>query len=99
MLKGLIKKDIKKNESFYRWYDENQKIYSHPDTAIVNAFKKNKDSVDYILFGGTWCDDTQFILPKFFILQDKAGVSNEHITFFAVDRQKQTAGNMSSALN
>ncbi|MEO6453041.1 MAG: thioredoxin family protein [Ginsengibacter sp.] len=99
ILKGLISKDILKSDTAYKWYSENQKIYAHPDTAIVNAFKRNKDSVSYIIFGGTWCEDTQFILPKFFILQEKAGVSNEHITLYAVDRQKQTSGNLSLAFN
>ena len=97
MLKGIISKDIVKNDTAYKWYAENQKIYANPDAAIVNSFKKNKDSVNYIVFGGTWCDDTQFILPKFFILQEKAGISNERITLFAVDREKQTMGNISSA--
>src|ERR1700694_3313527 len=86
ILKGIITKDIIKNDTACKWYAENQKIYTHPDTAIVNAFERNKDNVNYIIFGGTWCDDTQFILPKFFVLQEKAGISNDRITFFGVDR-------------
>lgn len=98
MLRGIISKDIIKNDTAYKWYSDNQRIYAHPDTAIISAFERNKDSVNFIVFGGTWCEDSQFILPKFFILQEKAGISDERITFFAVDRQKKTIGNMSSAL-
>jgi thiol-disulfide isomerase/thioredoxin len=99
ILKGIISKNIIKNDTAYKWYAENQKIYTHPDTAIVNTFLKNKDSISYIVFGGTWCEDTQFILPKFFVLQEKAGIPDDKITFFAVDRQKKTTGNISSAFN
>ena len=99
ILKGIISKDIIKNDTAYKWYAESQKIYSHPDSAIVNTLARNKDSVSYIVFGGTWCEDTQFILPKFFMLQEKAGISNDRITLFAVDRQKRTTGNISSAFN
>lgn len=99
ILKGLISKDIIKNDSSYKWYAENQKIYANPDSIIVKALQAKKDSVNYIIFGGTWCEDTQFILPKFFMLQEKAGVSDERITLFGVDRIKQTSGNISSAFN
>ncbi len=99
ILKGIISKSIIKNDTTYKWYAENQKIYKHPDTAIINAFVKSKDSISYVIFGGTWCEDTQFILPKFFVLQEKADVSNDRVTLFAVDRQKQTSGNISSAFN
>jgi thiol-disulfide isomerase/thioredoxin len=99
ILKGVINKDILKNDTAYKWYTENQKIYMHPDNTIVNAFEKNKNAVNYIIFGGTWCEDTQFILPKFFMLQEKAGISNEHIILYAVDRKKQTTGNLSAVYN
>ena len=42
-----------------------------------------------------WCsaapgEDTQFILPKFFKIQEKSGVPDEAVTFFAVNRDKKT---------
>ncbi len=99
ILKGIISKDIIKSDTAYKWYAQSEKIYLQPDTAIINSFVKNKDGVSYIIFGGTWCEDTQFIVPKFFVLQEKSGVSNNRVTFFGVDRQKQTTGNISSAFN
>ena len=98
ILKGIINKDLIKNDSTYKWYATNQKDYTNPDTAIVGALHRD-NAVKYVVFGGTWCGDTQFILPKFFMLQEKAGITDDRITFFGVDRQKQTLGNMSSALN
>ena len=73
ILKGIINKDLIKNDSAYKWYAANQKSYANPDTAIVGALHRD-NSVKYVVFGGTWCGDTQFILPKFFMLQEKASL-------------------------
>lgn len=98
ILKGIINKNLIKNDTAYKWYAVNQKSYTNPDTAIVGTLQRGT-SVKYIVFGGTWCDDTQYILPRFFVLQEKAGITDDRITFFGVDRTKQTLGNIASALN
>jgi len=98
ILKGIINKNLIKNDTAYNWYAANQKSYTKPDTTIIGKLKRDS-TVKYIIFGGTWCDDTRVILPKFFILQEKAGISDNRITLFGVDRQKQTIGNITSAMN
>ena len=98
ILKGIINKGLVKNDTAFKWYSESQKIYAASDTAIIGALQRNT-SVNYIVFGGTWCDDTRFVLPKFFMLQEKAGIADSRISFFGVDRQKQTLGNLAAALN
>lgn len=98
ILKGIINKNLIKSDTTYTWYTENQKSYSNPDAAIIKAL--NSDStIKYVVFGGTWCDDTRFILPKFFMLQEKAGIAENRISIFGVDRNKETIGNLASALN
>ncbi len=97
VLKGIINKDIIKNDTSFKWYEESRKIYQRPDTAIVGTFARNKD-VSFVIFGGTWCEDTHFILPKFFMLQEKAGIADDHIALFGVNRDKQTIGNIASAM-
>jgi thiol-disulfide isomerase/thioredoxin len=98
ILKGVITKYILENDSSFNWYASSQSIYM-PDTAIVTVLKKAKDSVQFILFGGTWCDDTQYILPKFFKLQEASGIDDNAISFFAVDRDKKTSGNIADAFH
>src|SRR5665811_1978911 len=97
ILKGIINKDLIKNDTAFKWYANNQKIYNNPDTAIVGALHRD-NIVKYVVFVGTWCEDTQFILPKFFKLQEKAGIADDRITIFGVDRQKQTIGNIAAAM-
>jgi thiol-disulfide isomerase/thioredoxin len=99
ILKGIITKYIIENDSTtFGWYKPSQDIYT-PDPEIVNALKHAKDSIQFVLFGGTWCDDTQYILPKFFKLQEASGFPDEGVTFFGVDRDKQTIGNIAAAFH
>ena len=97
ILNGIISKYALLNiEEFNKWYASNQGYYT-PAIEIVNAMEAAKDKVQFILFGGTWCDDTQFILPKFFKLQEQSGFPDNSIVFFGVNRAKQTLGNVAAA--
>ncbi len=97
--KGVINKYAVQNDtSFSKWFT-NGKNYYKPDTATLSAFEKAKANVQFIIFGGTWCEDTQAILPKFFMLQEMSGVEDNRITFFAVDRTKKTIASIADAFN
>ena len=96
ILTGIISKYILQADSSLTWYTINQKAYK-PETAVLNAMAAAKDKFQFVVFGGTWCEDTQFILPKFFKLQEQAGVADKNISFFAVNREKQTLGNVAAA--
>lgn len=99
VLTGIINKYLVMNDSAFLWYGSNQKGYNVPDRGILTAMEKNKDRVNYIIFGGTWCEDTQNILPKFFKLQEQAGVPDSKITFFGVDPDKKSLGHIAEAMN
>jgi thiol-disulfide isomerase/thioredoxin len=92
ILNGIISKYILQNDPVFNWYASSQASYT-PSMELVNAFEAAKGKVSFVIFGGTWCDDTQFILPKFFKLQEKAGVPDSSISFFGVNRDKKTLGN------
>jgi len=97
VLRGIINKYLVQNDtSFTQWYHYNQSIYG-PDTATLNAFERTRGKVQFILFGGTWCEDTQFVLPRFFKLQEMTGVPDSVVTFFGVNRQKKSLGNIADA--
>lgn len=96
VLRGIINKYLVQNDSGYKWYAANQKFYK-PDSTILNTFEKNRGKLQFVLFGGTWCEDTQFILPQFFKIQEMSGVPDSTITFFGVNRDKKTLSNISDA--
>lgn len=58
MLKGIISKEDISNDPVFDWYEESRKIYPRPDTAAIAAFRNNKDKIYFIVFCGTWCEDT-----------------------------------------
>ena len=92
ILKGEITKSDVANNPAYTWYAESQKIYPVPNAAAVAGMAKNKDNVNIVIFGGTWCEDTHFVLPKFFEMQEASGFPENRITLYAVDRNKKTTG-------
>ena len=98
MLKGLITKEDISTEPLFMWYGESQRIYSNPDTAAVSALRRNKNKIYFIIFGGTWCEDTHYVLPKFFKIQEASGFPENRIVMFAVDHDKKTTGSIAQAM-
>ena len=97
ILNGILQKsDVAANAAFSGWYKGNQADYKI-DTSITNVMTSTKDKVQYVVFGGTWCGDTQYILPKFFKLQEQSGLSENNISIYGVDRSKKTLGNIADA--
>jgi thiol-disulfide isomerase/thioredoxin len=99
MLRGEITKEDINNDTAFKWYAESLKIYTHPDSSAVSAFSANKDKIYFIVFGGTWCEDTHFIIPKFFKIQESSGFPENRILLYAVDRHKHAISNIAQAMN
>ncbi len=98
ILKGFItQQDLSKDSSF-TWYASNAKGYT-PEATAVAGLKTAKDSIHILAFGGTWCDDTKTIFPKFFAITDAAAFPQERITILGVDRDKKTVNHLSEAFN
>jgi thiol-disulfide isomerase/thioredoxin len=99
VVRGLINKyQIQNDTAFTKWFGPNQAGYK-ADTATLNAFERAKGKYQFVVFGGTWCEDTQFLLPKFFKLQEQTGFPDDGITLFGVNREKTSLGNIAKAFN
>ncbi|HTM93901.1 MAG TPA: thioredoxin family protein [Flavisolibacter sp.] len=96
IVKGFMTKQELATDSAFTWYAENQKGYT-PDQNALQLLRANRDSINIVAFGGTWCGDTKYILPKFFALADAAGLSPDRITLLGVDRSKKTIQHLSEA--
>jgi len=94
ILKGIISKYIFINDTSCHWYPESQQIYS-PKENMIEAMAAAKGKYQFLIFGGSWCEDTHFVLPKFFMLQEKSGIPDGDICLIGVDRNKQSPGNLS----
>lgn len=98
ILNGIISKYALINNSAYQWYGANANAYA-PQPDYVSAMRDAAAAdIQFIVFAGTWCEDSHFIIPKFFKLQEQAAFPDNRISFFAVDRNKKTIGNITTAL-
>lgn len=97
MLTGILTKYILQNHSAFGWFTSNQNGYT-PGADLVNGLTAAKDQVSFVVFGGTWCDDTRYILPKFFKWLEQAGFPDKQVSFFGVNRSKETPGNITKAM-
>jgi thiol-disulfide isomerase/thioredoxin len=96
--KGIISKEILTTDTTLHWYFENTKNYT-PNSLAITALKKEADSIELLTFMGTWCEDSHYIIPKYYSLLDSAGFPLERQTLVGVDRQKKTLGHLAEALN
>ena len=96
VLRGIVNKYMIQNDSSFNWYNSSKSYYK-PDTATLNAFERAKDKVQFVIFGGTWCEDTQYVLPKFFKLQEQSGFPDNRITLFGVNREKKSLESIAEA--
>jgi len=97
-LKGLLSRKVLESDTTFKWFKANYNL-GMADAPAVEAFKKHKDQIHVVVFGGTWCEDTQNLLPVFYRLADKSGLPDSCITLLGVDRSKQTLDNLSAAFN
>ena len=97
-LKGLLSRAVIEKDTAFKWFTSNYALGS-ADANAVSAFQQNKAKFHMIIFGGTWCHDTQNLLPVFYRLADKSGYPDSSISLIGVDRNHQTLDNLSNAFN
>ena len=98
IFKGIISRDVLQSDTSFHWYAENMKGYA-PNSVALTALKQYGDSIQFVAFMGTWCEDSHFIIPKFFTLLDAANFSKERVTVIGVDRNKKTLSHLAEALD
>ena len=96
VIRGFLTKQELATDTSFAWFAQNQQGYT-PEQGALQAFKTNRDSINIVAFGGTWCGDTKYILPKFFALTDAAGFPQKRITLLGVDHGKKTIQHLSEA--
>lgn len=97
-LKGIISKEVLLADTSFHWYAETLKGYT-PHADAVAGLKKNADSIQLLVFMGTWCEDSHVVIPKFFSILDAAGYPGDKVTLIGVDRNKKTYSHLAEALN
>jgi thiol-disulfide isomerase/thioredoxin len=94
--KGIISREALIADTSFAWITKSPNFVA--DKNAIEGFKKNKDSIQLLVFMGTWCEDSQDIIPKLYSLTDAAGFSQDRITLIGVDRQKKTLSHLTEAM-
>ena len=97
ILKGIISKDLISKDSSFKWYQQNLLGFT-PNAKAVAALKSKGSELEFIVFGGTWCVDTKFLLPKYYNWLEVSNFPQEKVTLIGVDRNKKTLGHLAEAL-
>ncbi len=94
--KGIISREVLMADTAFKWMNYARNFAG--DKNGIAALKKNRDSIQLLVFMGTWCEDSQDIIPKLFSMTDAAGFPQDKITVIGVDRKKTTLSHLTEAL-
>ncbi|MEM7087748.1 MAG: thioredoxin family protein [Bacteroidota bacterium] len=89
MLLGVIDPNGFRLEQFKPWFDENYLAHSL-DTATVQNIEPILSSKTIKVFMGTWCEDSQKLVPALFKILDIADYDYSKLEMIAVDHDKKT---------
>ncbi len=56
---------------------------------MISMLSEVRDSIDALVFLGTWCPDSRTEVPRFLKIADLAGISGARVRLFGLDRSKR----------
>jgi thiol-disulfide isomerase/thioredoxin len=98
IVSGIINRSLIENDTAFAWFKENMQ-WGEADESAVAAIQKNASKFSFVIVMGTWCHDSNNLIPKFFRLLDKAGYPSSKILLIAVDRTKKAYHNAEAPYN
>ncbi len=96
--KGILSREALNADTSFKWMETGRQGYT-PNAEALSSLGKYKDSIQLLVFMGTWCEDSHIIIPKLFMLLDVAGFPMTRVTLIGTDRDKKTLSHLSEALN
>ena len=98
ILKGLISRDMLEKDTAFSWFHQNRRSYA-PGAASVATIRANAAQLQFLVFTGTWCEEAQYILPRFFSLIDAAAIRADQVTLIGVDPSKKTVRHLTEEMH
>lgn len=88
LLLGLQSRKALEEAPYNEWFEENYTYEPNPDA--MKTLSENTDGVSFIVFMGTWCEDSQLHTPAFFKILDQLNFPEEKVRLITVSRDKDT---------
>lgn len=83
----------------YPWFKEGYIHYNY-NLDVINQLKKHtNETIHFVVFGGTWCEDTQQLLPRFYKVVLDAGFNERDIYLYMLDKKKTCPTKNEEGLN
>ena len=97
-LKGILSREVLFNDAEFAWMKNDISWYK-PNADCVTNLTAVKDTIQLIVFVGTWCEDSHIVFPQLLKMLDQVGFNKNRLTVVGVDRNKTTLGHLTEALN
>lgn len=88
ILVGKIDRQGLAGENYRYWFDEEYHAYQVDAQALV-GLESSLQSLQFKIFLGTWCSDSQRELPRFYKIVDYLGVLDEQLQVIALDNHPE----------
>lgn len=96
-LKGILSRELLLNDAEFAWMKNDISWYK-PNADCVTNLTAVKDSIQLLVFVGTWCEDSQIVFPQLLKMLDQVGFDMKRLTVIGIDRKKTTLGSLTQAL-
>ena len=90
-------KDLQQ-EPFNEWFTQNYNDYTLTE-EIKSEIQKNIKDYTIIIFMGTWCEDSQNQVPKFYKILEQVNFPSKKTTLITMSRDKTTPEQFEKGLN
>jgi thiol-disulfide isomerase/thioredoxin len=97
-LYGILEKEQITQDTAFGWYETNLK-YFKADSTTVQTIRSKKENIHLLLFCGTWCHDSQQLVPKYFTTLQAANFPDDQLTIVGMDRNKKTIAQLEHTFN
>lgn len=95
--KGEHNHTLLNDTNAYPWFPANYGAYQ-PDPAVLKELQAALTTHEILAFGGTWCGDTRYLLPKFYKVMD-ALPRPPKVTLILVDNDKKSGTGIEANYN
>jgi thiol-disulfide isomerase/thioredoxin len=87
------------NNSKLPWFQSNFIQYNYNPLTVQQLHKYSDTEIRFVVFGGTWCEDTQNLIPRFYKVVTDAGFQEQNYSLYLLNRQKKSPSGQEEGLN
>ena len=90
VLQGRINLSDLKQEPSFAWFNKNENY--QPDSPAIAFLSTELPKFDLIVFIGTWCEDSQDLIPKLTKIISSTHFPESQLVMYGVNREKNSGG-------